>query len=138
MKFLRKSSFITVIFFGIWLFATFSYSMQEECSCCSQKEYQRRCIEKRHAEQLSLRYKNHCRHEGNHCSCIKCGNSDNKKVLSSKIYFTRLEKKQVLSFGQDSLEKKILLPKEDILTSLDNKSTSEFHPLFLLNASFLL
>ena len=138
MKFLRKPPFITVIFLGIWLFATFSYSMQAACSCCSQKEYQRGCIEKRHAEQLSLKYKDHCRHEGNHCSCIKCGNSDTQQALSSKICFTGLEKKQVFSLGQDSLEKKILLPKEDILAYLDNKSNSKFHPLFLLKASFLL
>lgn len=136
MKSLGKSSLITVVFFVIWLLAAFSYSIQAECSCCSQKEYQCECSEKRHAGQLSFKSKGH--HEDNHCSCIQCENFDAKETLSLKIYLTSLEKKQVLAFGQDISDETIPLPTENIATRLDNKSTLKFLSLFLLNSSFLL
>lgn len=163
MKTLRKSSLITVIFLGIWLLTAFSYSMQSECSCCYPKEYQRGCNEKRDIDQSSPSHKNqpidnqhqqkdnHCRpadthHQGeeqcdqkdNHCSCTHCVNSSPEEPLSSKVYCTGLEKKQVLILEQDISEGKILLPKGDIVAHLNKPPPLKFLSLFLLNASFLI
>jgi len=149
VKFLRKSSLITAILLVTWLCTSFSFSMEMECSCCLKYKYQSACNEKRHAKQLSFRYKDHqgnyhhyqeysrCHQEGNHCSCFKCGNFDTNKTLSSKTYLTEKEKKQVVALVQDILERKIPLP-ENIVTCLERKPTTKFISLFLANSSFLL
>ncbi len=144
MKFLRKSSLITAILLVTWLCTSFSFAMEMECSCCLKYKYQSVCNEKRHAKQLSFRYKDHhyqednrCHQEGNHCSCFQCGNFDTNKAFSSKICLTEKEKKQVLTLGHDILERNIPLP-ENIVTCLERKPATKFISLFLANSSFLL
>jgi hypothetical protein len=155
MKYLRKSPLIIVLFLGTWLWTTFSYSITVECSCCSHNDYQRGCSKKGCEDQLSLTHKKH--QEGNHnhqkdnnyhpedknhhqedknCSCIKCGNPYADEMVL-KVYLTGKEKKQVLTFGQDILERKIPLPK-NIVAYQERKPTSKFLSLFLLNSLFLL
>ena len=155
MEFFRKSSLITMISLGIWLWSSFSFSMATECSCCFQGKYQCVCSEKRSAEQLSLRHRKHqedkCCHqkhsyyqqegdqyhqEDNHCTCTKCGKSDTKEAVL-KVYLTGKEKKQFLAPGQDILDRKITLPK-NIVTYQEKKPTTKFLSLFLINSSFLL
>ncbi len=146
MKSLRKSSLITLIFLGIWLSTTFSYSMQPECCCFFQNKC--RCSEKKHAELLSPRHKKHqevkdhhqrknqCHQEDNNCSCTKYCDYDAKEAVL-KVYLTVKEKKQILALGQDILERKIPLPKT-IVTYPERNPPSEFPSLFLLKSSFLL
>lgn len=160
MKSLRKYPLITVIFLSAWLWTTFSYSMQAACCCFPQNKC--KCSEKRYAERLSLGHNNHqevknhhqkvnhcypedtrnhqgenpCHQDDNHCSCIKCGNSDTEEAVL-KIYLTGKEKNQVLTLEQNILEKSVLL-KENIAVHLDNKTPLKFLSLFLLNSSFLI
>jgi hypothetical protein len=54
-----------------------------------------------------------------------------------KGYLTGKEKQQVLTPGQDILERKIPLPK-NIVTYIEKKPTTKFLSLFLSNSSFLL
>ncbi|MBW2222004.1 MAG: hypothetical protein JRF22_05690 [Deltaproteobacteria bacterium] len=155
MKFFRKSSLITILSLGIWLWTSFSFSMLAECSCYFQDECQCVCSEKIQAKQLSLKHRKHqenncCHQENNHyyqegdqchqedkqCSCTKCGKSDTKEA-ALKVYLTGKEKKQVLTPGQDILEREIPLPK-NIVTYIEKKPTTKFLSLFLINSSFLL
>lgn len=153
MKYLRKSPLIILILLGIWLWTSYSYSTTVECSCCTHNDYQRGCSKKGCEDQLSLTHKKH--QEGNHqkdnnyhpednnhhqdgncCSCIKCG-KPYADEMALKAYWTEIEKKQVLTLGQDTLERKISLP-ENIFTYQERKPTTKFLSLFLLKSSFLL
>jgi len=155
MEFFRKSSLITMLSLGMWLWTALTYSMQAECSCHSQDECQCMCSGKRSAEHLSHRHKKHqedncchqensqyyqegdqCHQEDNHCTCTKCGNSHTKEAIL-KGYLTGKEKQQALTPGQDILERKIPLPK-NIVTYQEKKPTTKFLSLFLSNSSFLL
>jgi len=164
MKSFRKSPVLMILFLGTLLWTTFSYSMQSECFCCYPKEYRCASGEKKDADKLCLSHKNQLEeshhhpkynpyrpednhhHQGknqsdqgcNHSSCIKCGNSSTKEALFSKVYYTGLDKKQVLILEQNISEEKILLPKGDIVAHLNNTPTLKFLSLFLLNSSFLL
>ena len=148
MKSLRKSSLITVLFLGTWLWTTLTYATQVVCSCCSQKVHQCVCREESHAEQLLLKHENHqevknhhqgehqCHQEDNNCSCTKSGNSGPEEA-TLKTYLPGKEKKQVLTPSQDILESKLPLPKNTVI-HLEGEPTAKFRSLFLLNSSFLM
>ncbi|MBW2552902.1 MAG: hypothetical protein JRE20_02060, partial [Deltaproteobacteria bacterium] len=138
MKFFRKSSLITILSLGIWLWTSFSFAMLAECLCHFKDECQCVCSEKIQAKQLSLKHRKHqedncCHQENNHyyqegdkchqenkqCSCTKCGKPDTKEAVL-KVYLTGKEKQHVLTLGQDILEREIPLPK-NIVTYQEKK-----------------
>lgn len=156
MKHSKKSPIITILFLGIWLWTSFSFSMPTECPCHSQDQHRCVCSEKRHVKQLSHRHKKHredncchqkdnyyhqevdqCHQEDKQCSCTECGQSDTKEAVL-KVYLTGKEKKQVLAPGQDILERKIPLPKNIVTYQEKKHTTTKFLSLFLINSSFLL
>ena len=155
MKFFRKSSLITILSLGIWLWTSFSFAMLAECLCHFKDECQCVCSGKRSAEHLSHRHKKHqedncchqkhsyyqqeddqCHQEDKCCSCTTCGKSDTKGAVL-KVYLTGKEKQQALASGQDILEREIPLPK-NIVTYQEKKPVTKFLSLFLINSSFLL
>ncbi len=136
MKFLRKSSLITVTFLGAWLCASSSFSMEMEYSCCLKYKCQCECTEESHTGHLS--FSSEYLSGSGHCHCSLCKDHHTKETLFSRIDITTSEKKQVLTLAQDIREGKIPLAKEDSTAYPDNKSTFKLFPLFLLKSSFLL
>jgi len=133
MKPLRKSSLISLLFLGIWLCTTFPYAIQAQCTCYFKKECQCCCTGKKHTVQsldASELFKN------SDCPCILCKGCKTKDTLLEEKWVTKLDNGHFLACGQNTLEIKIPLAKEQIV--IDTKSISAFPPLFLLNSSFLL
>jgi hypothetical protein len=136
VKFLRKSSVVTVIILGAWLWTTCAYSIQVQCNCCSHKEHKCCCNEKVNAGCLSRGSK--IISEERHCQCIVSENINPKAILPKEGSLSRLGKVQVLTFEHHISEAKILLAQENIVAHLNNNFTSENIPLFLRNSSYLL
>ena len=135
MKPLRKLSLLSLLFLGIWLWTTFPYAVQAQCTCCFKKESQCCCTGKKHTVQsldASELFKN------SHCQCILNKGCKTKDILLEEKWVTKLDKGHFLACGQNTLETKIPLAKEQNVIVIDNESISTFLPLFLLNSSFLL
>ena len=136
MKCLTKWPLIALLFLGILLWFATSHSVEAGCSCCLPNECQCGYSTKMHTEELSPRSESP--EEGSHCHCKQCKNRNHQETFFLTPNSTLLQGKQSLTLRRNISDGTTNLLNVNINVYSDNSYTSNFFPLFLLKASFLL